>query len=185
MVIQPIYNILFLPDVTYHFKKEFFTENASEQLEVGSELLFAFLRNEDDAEELDADHICPVGISARVEAFGDDDSVQIRTLERVDLSDVEVENGQILAEASIRAEVDDYTAEEEKAQFLRLRAALLKFVQGYQWGMWARSFILQRKNMYDLGSALSEYLNISPEEKYAIVETDSRRERCSFVMSKQ
>ena len=181
MVIQPIYNILFLPDVTYHFKKEFFTENASEQLEVGSELLFAFLRNEDDAEELDADHICPVGISARVEAFGDDDSVQIRTLERVDLSDVEVENGQILADASIRAEVDDYTAEEEKAQFLRLRAALLKFVQGYQWGMWARSFILQRKNMYDLGSALSEYLNISPEEKYAIVETDSRRERCTPI----
>lgn len=181
MVIQPIYNILFLPDVTYHFKKEFFTENASEQLEVGSELLFAFLRNEDDAEELDADHICPVGISARVEAFGDDDSVQICTLERVDLSDVEVENGQILAEASIRAEVDDYTAEEEKAQFLRLRAALLKFVQGYQWGMWARSFILHRKNMYDLGSALSEYLNISPEEKYAIVETDSRRERCTLI----
>jgi len=181
MVIQPIYNILFLPDVTYHFKKEFFTENASEQLEVGSELLFAFLRNEDDAEELDADHICPVGISVRVEAFGDDDSVQIRTLERVDLSDVEVENGQILADASIRAEVDDYTAEEEKAQFLRLRAALLKFVQGYQWGMWARSFILQRKNMYDLGSALSEYLNISPEEKYAIVETDSRRERCTLI----
>ena len=181
MVIQPIYNILFLPDVTYHFKKEFFTESASEQLEVGSELLFAFLRNEDDAEELDADHICPVGISARVEAFGDDDSVQIRTLERVDLSDVEVENGQILADASIRAEVDDYTAEEEKAQFLRLRAALLKFVQGYQWGMWARSFILQRKNMYDLGSALSEYLNISPEEKYAIVETDSRRERCTLI----
>ena len=181
MVIQPIYNILFLPDVTYHFKKEFFTENASEQLEVGSELLFAFLRNEDDAEELDADHICPVGISARVEAFGDDDSVQIRTLERVDLSDVEVENGQILADASIRAEVDDYTAEEEKAQFLRLRAALLKFVQGYQWGMWARSFILQRKNRYDLGSALSEYLNISPEEKYAIVETDSRRERCTLI----
>ena len=181
MVIQPIYNILFLPDVTYHFKKEFFTENASEQLEVGSELLFALLRNEDDAEELDADHICPVGISARVEAFGDDDSVQIRTLERVDLSDVEVENGQILADASIRAEVDDYTAEEEKAQFLRLRAALLKFVQGYQWGMWARSFILQRKNMYDLGSALSEYLNISPEEKYAIVETDSRRERCTLI----
>lgn len=181
MVIQPIYNILFLPDVTYHFKKEFFTENASEQLEVGSELLFAFLRNEDDAEELDADHICPVGISARVEAFGDDDSVQIRTLERVDLSDVEVENGQILADASIRAEVDDYTAEEEKAQFLHLRAALLKFVQGYQWGMWARSFILQRKNMYDLGSALSEYLNISPEEKYAIVETDSRRERCTLI----
>lgn len=181
MVIQPIYNILFLPDVTYHFKKEFFTENASEQLEVGSELLFAFLRNEDDAEELDADHICPVGISARVEAFGDDDSVQIRTLERVDLSDVEVENGQILADASIRAEVDDYTAEEEKAQFLRLRAALLKFVQGYLWGMWARSFILQRKNMYDLGSALSEYLNISPEEKYAIVETDSRRERCTLI----
>ena len=70
---------------------------------------------------------------------------QIRTLERVDLSDVEVENGQILADASIRAEVDDYTADEEKRHFLRLRAALLKFVQGYQWGMWARSFISAEK----------------------------------------
>lgn len=133
MVIQPIYNILFLPDVTYHFKKSFLLKMHPSSLKSAVSCFLLSLRNEDDAEELDADHICPVGISARVEAFGDDDSVQIRTLERVDLSDVEVENGQILAEASIRAEVDDYTAEEEKAQFLRLRAALLKFVQGYQW----------------------------------------------------
>ena len=121
-------------------------------------------------------------MSARVESIGDDDSIQIRTLERVSLDDIELdENGQITATASIRPEVDDLPLEEEKQTFTNLRNALLKFVQNYQWGIWARSYIIQRKNIYDLGSALSDYLNITSEEKYAIVETDSRRERCELI----
>lgn len=128
------------------------------------------------------DDIYPVGMSARVESIGDDDSIQIRTLERVSLDDIELdENGQITATASIRPEVDDLPLEEEKQTFTNLRNSLLKFVQNYQWGIWARSYIIQRKNIYDLGSALSDYLNITSEEKYAIVETDSRRERCELI----
>ena len=73
------------------------------------------------------------------------------------------------------------TEEEEKASFSELRSSLLKFVQGYQWGLWARSFILQRKNVYDLACALTEYLNLSVEEKYAILATDSRRERYELI----
>ena len=69
------------------------------------------------------------------ESIGDDDSIQIRTLERVSLDDIELdENGQITATASIRPEVDDLPLEEEKQTFTNLRNSLLKFVQNYQWG---------------------------------------------------
>ena len=181
MIIRPVYNLLLLPDVTYYFKKDFFPEEDAARLEVGTEILFPFFKEEIEESKATVDDFYPIGMSAKVESISEDDNLQIRTLERVDLADLELENCQIDATASIRPEVDDYPVEEEKSQFTQLRATLLKFVQGYQWGIWARSFILQRKNMYDLGSALSEYLNITPEEKYAIIETDSRRQRCELI----
>lgn len=182
MIIRPVFNILLLPDITYFFKRDFFPGAAADQIEVGTDILFPFLKNEVDETTVTIDDIYPVGMSARVESIGDDDSIQIRTLERVSLDDIELdENGQITATASIRSEVDDLPLEEEKQTFTNLRNSLLKFVQNYQWGIWARSYIIQRKNIYDLGSALSDYLNITSEEKYAIVETDSRRERCELI----
>ena len=182
MIIRPVFNILLLPDITYFFKRDFFPGAAADQIEVGTDILFPFLKNEVDETTVTIDDIYPVGMSARVESIGDDDSIQIRTLERVSLDDIELdENGQITATASIRPEVDDLPLEEEKQTFTNLRNSLLKFVQNYQWGIWARSYIIQRKNIYDLGSALSDYLNITSEEKYAIVETDSRHERCELI----
>ena len=182
MIIRPVFNILLLPDIIYFFKRDFFPGAAADQIEVGTDILFPFLKNEVDETTVTIDDIYPVGMSARVESISDDDSIQIRTLERVSLDDIELdENGQITATASIRPEVDDLPLEEEKQTFTNLRNSLLKFVQNYQWGIWARSYIIQRKNIYDLGSALSDYLNITSEEKYAIVETDSRRERCELI----
>lgn len=182
MIIRPVFNILLLPDITYFFKRDFFPGAAADQIEVGTDILFPFLKNEVDETTVTIDDIYPVGMSARVESIGDDDSIQIRTLERVSLDDIELdENGQITATASIRPEADDLPLEEEKQTFTNLRNSLLKFVQNYQWGIWARSYIIQRKNIYDLGSALSDYLNITSEEKYAIVETDSRHERCELI----
>lgn len=182
MIIRPVFNILLLPEITYFFKRDFFPGAAADQIEVGTDILFPFLKNEVDETTVTIDDIYPVGMSARIESLGDDDSIQIRTLERVSLDDIELdENGQITATASIRPEVDDLPLEEEKQTFTNLRNSLLKFVQNYQWGIWARSYIIQRKNIYDLGSALSDYLNITSEEKYAIVETDSRRERCELI----
>ena len=181
MIIRPIYNILLLPDVSYYFKKDFFSEWSSEPIEAGTDILFLQLKEEQEDNAVRAEDFYPIGISARVEGASDGDTVQVRTLERVDVSGLEIENGQITAEASIRPEQADMTEEEEKASFSELRSSLLKFVQGYQWGLWARSFILQRKNVYDLACALTEYLNLSVEEKYAILATDSRRERYELI----
>ena len=182
MIVRPIYNILLLPDVTYYFRKEFFADFAEEPLEPGAQILFVFLKNDvDGSSEISREVICPIGISARIESLGEEDTVQVRTLERIDIADTEIEDGQLTAGTSIRPEVDDISEEEEKELFNGLRAALLKFVQGYQWGLWARGFILQRKNIYDLASALSDYLNLSAEEKYAIIAADSRRERCLLI----
>lgn len=179
MTIRAIYNTLLLPDVSYYFKKDFFPNQ--EPVHTGADILFMLLKNEKENGNYTPEDFYPIGISARIEGDSEGDTVHIRTLDRMDFSMVEIENGQINAAAAIRPEIQDMSEEEEKEEFGKLRTALLKFVQGYQWGLWARSFILQRKNMNDLVCALSDYLNLSPDDKYAILAADSRRERYELI----
>lgn len=182
MITRPIYNTLLLPDVSYYFKKDFFSGQNPDDLEPGCEILFIQVKNRREDREYTAKDFYPIGISARVEGNSDGDTLQIRTLERVDIFDLEIENGRLTASASIRPELPDLTEEEDQQIFRQLRSSLLKFVQGYQWGIWARSFILQRQNVHDLVCALSDYLNLTPEEKYDILATDSRKERYEKIV---
>ena len=181
MIIRPIYNILLLPDVSYYFKKDFFSGFGGESIETGSDILFIFLKNDREDDDYTPDDFYPIGLAARAEGFGEEDAVSVRTLHRVDISDLEISDSGITAAVSIRAEAADMTEGEEKQHFARIRSALLKFVQGYQWGLWARSFILQRKNICDLACALSDYLNLTAEEKYEILAADSLSARYDLI----
>ena len=123
MIVRPIYNILLLPDVSYYFRKEFFADFAEEPIEAGTQILFVFLKHEiNEGTEISPDDLCPVGISARVEAPGEEDTIQVRTLERIDITGASVENGQLTAETSIRPEVEDISEEEEKELGKRIAA---------------------------------------------------------------
>lgn len=180
MFIQPVYNILLLPDVTYFFKKDFFADRADE-LDAGSDILFLFLKKESmDGIPAD-DAFYSVGLSAKIEGISEEDVLQVHTTDRVEISNPSVEDGEIHVSFVLRPPVEDMGEDEQQTQFTELRTALLRFVQGYQWGLWARGYILQRKNMNDMASALSEYLNLTPEEKYRILATDSVREKYTLI----
>lgn len=180
MFIQPVYNILLLPDVTYYFKKDYFAERADE-LKPDTDLLFVLLKNETEGDRLQAEDFYSVGLSARVESISEEDVIQIRTTDRVEVLSPAIEDGAVRAAFAVRPSVNDLSAGEQQQIFSKVRADLLRFVQGYQWGLWARGFILQRKNIYDLVSSLSEYLNLSVQEKYDILAEDSVEARYSLI----
>lgn len=180
MIVRPVYNILLLPDVTYYFKADFFSEFSSDPLTAGTEIIFAFVKEEKD-EPLGPEDFYPIGLSAKIENVSEEDTVQVRTLYRVSISDFSLGEDQITVSVTPRPDVEDMSDAQQKEEFSRLRSSLLKFVQGYQWGIWARGFILQRKTISDLASALSDYLNLTAEEKYAILASDSALGRFRLI----
>lgn len=180
MFVQPIYNILLLPDVTYYFKKDFFSDRY-DRLTEDNDILFMILKKEAVNGQFAKDDFYPIGLSAKVENISEEDVVQIRTVDRVEIINPVIEDGEISASFAVRPSVEDMSPDEEEASFSALRSSLLRFVQGYQWGLWARGFILQRKNIFDLASALSEYLNLTADEKYRILAADSIRARCALI----
>lgn len=180
MITLPISDLLLLPGVTFFFKKDVFPSGEITAESVGEDILFVMEKEE--KEQMTPDDFYPIGVIGAIDSVDDEGNVRVKVRERVQISDIELEkDGVITADASILPEVDDFPKEEAKALFEKMKQDILRFIKGFPWGVWARGVILHWKNVEEIGCALSSYFNITWEEKYGIIETDSKRERCKKI----
>lgn len=180
MITLPISDLLLLPGVTFFFKKDVFPSGEITAESVGEDILFVMEKEE--KEQMTPDDFYPIGVIGVIDSVDDEGNVRVKVRERVQISDIELEkDGVITADASILPDVDDFPKEEEKALFEKMKQDILRFIKGFPWGVWARGVILHWKNVEEIGCALSSYFNITWEEKYGIIETDSKRERCKKI----
>lgn len=181
MLVLPVYDLLLLPGVTFYFKKDILDRMQVEKVEKGEEILFLIQKSEKRREDLAVDDFQNKGLVGTVENIDDDGNLSIRIHDRVEISDVELQNGEFMADAAICSECTDLPEEEEKAIFKETKDSLVQFVNGFPWGVWARAFIQHWNTMTEIVCAISGYLNLSAEEKYEIMETDSERERVGLM----
>jgi len=182
MLTIPIYDTILLPEVTFYFKKEVIDGWDIGDFKAGKILAFAMLKEDIDISDVTMEDIYPVGVSAKVESIDPDGNVKVRTIERVRISGlIREKDGTTDSEVESLPEFHDMDEDEKKDRFERLRSKFLKFVQNYQWGLWARGFILQWKNINELACSMTGYFSITWEEKYAMVETNSETERFELV----
>lgn len=181
MLVLPVYDLLLLPGVTFYFKKDILDRMQVEKVEKGEEILFLIQKSEKRREDLTMDDFQNKGLVGTVENIDDDGNLSIRIHDRVEISDVELQNGEFMADAAICSECTDLPEEEEKAIYKETKDSLVQFVNGFPWGVWARAFIQHWNTMTEIVCAISGYLNLSAEEKYEIMETDSERERVGLM----
>lgn len=180
MITLPISDLLLLPGVTFFFKKDVFPSGEITAESVGEDILFVMEKEE--KEQMTPDDFYSIGVIGAIDSVDDEGNVRVKVRERVQISDIELEkDGVITADASILPDVDDFPKEEAKALFEKMKQDILRFIKGFPWGVWARGVILHWKNVEEIGCALSSYFNITWEEKYGIIETDSKRERCKKI----
>ena len=181
MITIPVHDLLLLPGVMFYFKKDMFPDRRITAEDVGEDILFMMLKEEKKASELQPDDFYPIGVSGKIEGIDDEGNVRVQAKERVELSDIEITPEGVTADASICAEIDDLPEQEEKEHFGKVKEDLLNFAKEFSWGMWARGMILRWKSMSEVACALSSYLNIPWDEKYALLETNSRRMRMEQI----
>ncbi len=181
MITVPIYNIIVVPDVTFYFSQEYFEENVKEVAAVGDEILFLMLKDDIASEDVTPADFYPIGVKGVVESLDKDGNYGIQTVCRVDITDIQVEDGNITADIEERQDEEDITEEEQRQRFHALRNSMLKFVMGTRWGIMARTYIMQWKNLAEMVSTMSYQLTNTNEDKYQILETDSVAERTSLL----
>lgn len=181
MIIIPVYDQLMLPEVTFFFKKDMLFGNRVTQEQVGEDVLFLMLKTKAERDEISEESVFPIGISGKIENVDEEGNVRIRSYQRVEISDVEITPSEMTASAAVCYEIEDITEEEAEGKLKELKQALLKFSKSFQWGMWARGIILHWRSFHELICALSGYMSISWKNKYAILETASRRHRYELI----
>ena len=181
MLVLPVYDLLLLPGVTFYFKKDILDRMQVEKVEKGEEILFLIQKSEKRREDLAVDDFQNKGLVGTVENIDDDGNLSIRIHDRVEISDVELQDGEFMADAAICSEIADLPEEEEKAIYKETKDSLVQFVNGFPWGVWARAFIQHWNTMTEIVCAISGYLNLSADEKYEIMETDSEKARVGLM----
>ena len=181
MITIPIYDMIILPDVTYYFKKDVLKDLGAQGAEKGDQLLFLMLKEDKSRKDMTMSDFYPIGVIGELETIDGDGNVSVKTGERVEVSDLQVTEEAIEASVSVRKVEEDIESEEIQERFEKMRSTLLHFIQGFQWGIWARSYVLHWKSMNEVVSALSGYLTLSDDEKYAILASDTVSERMERI----
>ncbi|MBR2259522.1 MAG: endopeptidase La [Blautia sp.] len=181
MLTIPIYDLLLLPGVNFFFKRDTFPGHSLSAEDVGQDVLFLMLKTDRDRQAVQPEDIYPVGIMGRLESIDDDDSARIHATSRVKISSVHQEEGMLKAEVEPFPDEVDITPEEEKESFAKIKKELMEFARGFQWGIWARTMIYHWNTLEEAICALSGYLNFTWEDKYALLEISSRKERNSRI----
>ncbi len=181
MITIPVYNMVILPDISMTFKRDFFDDDQTGAVHEGEKVLFLFKKTDKSRRNLSGEDFYPIGLTGVVEAVDEDGDITVRSEDRMDVGPIVVSDTEIYAEAVIRPCVEDVPEEEKKKLFENLKARLNEFVQKFPWGLMIRSYINRWKNPEECATALSAYLTLDPDEKYAILAADRESERLQLI----
>ncbi len=177
----PVHDMIMLPGISFYFKTDLFEKSGYTDISVGDEVLFLLTKEPVDREDLTPEDILPVGVSGRIESVDAEGEYSIRTGDRVTIDSVEIDEDEIRAEASVRVDIDDVSSEEEAEITASIKQVLVSYVNGFSWAAIARSYFTHWKSASEILCAVSGYLGISWEDKYRIIETDSKKERLHLI----
>ena len=104
MITIPAYNMLFLPDVTFYLKMEFFEKYNIDykNIKIGEEVLLTTIKDDKSIVDLTPEDFNPIGVVAGIINVDNEGNVQLTTKGRVDVTNIEIDGEKLTAEVKER-----------------------------------------------------------------------------------
>ena len=184
MLVIPIYNTIILPDVQYNLEPDSLTDREKSALKVEDTVILLPLKEEKTREELRAEDFYPIGLTGVIKGIRNADGdliMAVRTELKVKVVNL-VANREVLnAEYEIIYDEADIDEREQRAVFNMVLENLAQISSYFQWGSWAMRFSEKLDNVNEVISIVGPYTDLTVEEKYAMLETDSLMERYHLI----
>lgn len=184
MLVIPIYNTIILPDVQYNLEPDSLTDREKSTLKVEDTVILLPLKEEKTREELRAEDFYPIGLTGVIKGIRNADGdliMAVRTEIKVKVVNL-VANREVLnAEYEIIYDEADIDEREQRAVFNMVLENLAQISSYFQWGSWAMRFSEKLDNVNEVISIVGPYTDLTVEEKYAMLETDSLMERYHLI----
>ena len=178
MILIPTYNTVVLPGSKIYFRKEYLQEAGVEKISIGEKVTFLYLKEPKD-KDITMEDIYPIAVAGQVLSIDDEGGANLEAFNRINIEYMDFENQNVVGVQ--RPEIDDLEPQSANTMLIGLRDELLNYVTKFQWGLMARGYVLAWKNMNEVMVGLSPFMNITPEEKYAVLAEDSTKARAELI----
>lgn len=179
MILIPTYNTVVLPGSKIYFRKDYLQEAGVEKISVGEKVTFLYLKEPKD-KDITKEDIYPIAVAGQVLSVDDEGGANLEAFNRINVEFIDFDTQNIIGVQ--RPEIDDLDPKDANTMLIEIRDELLNYVTKFQWGLMARGYVLAWKNMNEVMVGLSPFMNITPEEKYAVLSEDSTRARAELII---
>lgn len=178
MILIPTYNTVVLPGSKIYFRKDYLQEAGVDKIAVGEKVTFLYLKESKDR-DITMEDVYPIAVAGQVLSVDDEGGANLEAFNRINVEYIDIETQNVVGVQ--RPEIDDLDPQSANTMLIDLRDELLNYVTKFQWGLMARGYVLAWKNMNELMVGLSPFMNITPEEKYAVLAEDSTKARAELI----
>ena len=180
-LVIPSYDTVILPDVDYQLGVEELNEDERSRIKIDdNKALIVPMKEAKDKKNLTMDDVLGFGVLADVIDINSTNAglrVHARTREKVEITGLSW-NGDILeATFEPKDEVLDITLKGEKDLLDALKKDFTELTTHFQGGQIAAGYVERCKTINELAAMFCQFLDMSPEEKYALLQTDSMKQR--------
>ena len=183
MLVVPVYNMIVAPDATLFFQTDQLRRNSGDKsVTVNEKIVIIVAKGKWSNAELNEDSFYPIGVAGTVTEINNHGYAVVRTQYRVNVEDVQVNpDHSIKLTISRRRDIEDLSEREEMEKVRGLQDEMRKFASGLNVGDTVNYIIDQVDSVGAAACAMSALLDISNEERYAILEEDSKAKRAEMI----
>ncbi|MBQ4417151.1 MAG: endopeptidase La [Butyrivibrio sp.] len=186
MIVVPVYNRLIVPDADIYFRTDQFKYLAGRAVK-GEKVVLLVCKEDIKRSDMTEDSFYPIGVAGVVSEISNEGYVLIRTSSRVNIDEVHIgrhfpdQNPPIELTISRRNEIRDIGEDEISLKLSRLKQAVKQFAAGYQWGQMVEHTVDPMDSVGTLAAMTALWMQLTNAERYAVLETDSLRERTELL----
>ena len=183
MLVVPVYNMILAPDATLFFQMDQLRRSAGDKgITVNEKVILIVAKENGSQAELREDSFYPIGVAGVITELNHQGYAVIETQYRVNLETVAINPDRtIQLSISRRAEAEDLDRKTEEEKLKNLLQEMRTFSAGFQWAETAEYFIDQIRSVGMAACVMSPMLELSNEERYAILAEDSRAARAERI----
>ena len=171
MLVVPVYNMILTPDATVFFQMDQLKRSAGGRgISVSEKVILIVAKENKEYSSLTEDSFYPIGVAGTITEINQQGIVMVRTQYRVDIESVGINPDHTFQlTISRRNDIDDLDEAVEAEKLKNLRQEMRDFSAGFQWGASADVFINQISTIGMAACAMSPWLKLTNEERYAIL----------------
>lgn len=184
-LILPMFNTVLLPDVDYRLSVEHISDAERSRIQIDEgRAIFLPMRTEKSRQELTKEDFFPLGIIADISQIQDGPMgtvVEAQAREKIHVTEITITEGIIEGEYEAVDEVMDVTFSAEKKLLEALKKLTTEMASQIRGGEYAVEYLKKISTINEFAAVFCQFFDMTPEEKYALLETNSFKERGMLV----